>query len=301
MIVFNKWWEFDPGFACLLSDKARPAELKDWWPKFHDHPRPRRNPETPKKPGPCMPRAVFKRPKALIEIWCISDLLEYLPDEDKYQSSSACKAKRMEVMFRAKDPSLVIALGTASAGDFQTVNGSVVIGTTCFMHNSHPNGTNPNSNWDTTDFEKILSSTVTAKEFKTLIGPLGMPKDGTTARFLPPPLNAAPQFNVYAQHDAVAVGNVNVSDYRDYEETDKETLAAFRSAHPLAALGSLETTHGIIRTFGGPRFIFISGIVDRLGRFKDDVNPKPYAQNTCGAHNMGIVLASLLPRIESIL
>jgi hypothetical protein len=89
----------------------------------------------------------------------------------------------------------------------------------------------------------------------------------------------------------VALGNVNVTYYRDYDTTDKETLKAFRAHCPLGVLGSLETTHGLIRVLGSSRFIFISGIVDRLGQFAVDVNPKSDAQNTAGAHNAGIVLA----------
>jgi hypothetical protein len=298
LIVFNKWWEFEPGFASLLSDYARPPELSGWWPNFHDHPRPRRDPAVPGAPRPAFPRAVFKHPWGQVEVWCISDLLEHLPDEGKWQSSSERKAERLSEMFRGEAPRLVIAVGTASAGDSETLNGSVVVGTTCFLHNSRPNGTNSYSNWQEGPFHQIIDSSLSTEEFARLVGSDDPTRREAENRFLPAPLHGASKPSIHANYDAVALGNMNVTNYEDYQATDQETIDAFRQSCPGAVFGSLETTHGLIRAMGGPRFLFISGIVDRLGRFDEDVAPKPYAQNSAGAHNAGLALAWMLPRIE---
>jgi hypothetical protein len=119
-------------------------------------------------------------------------------------------------------------------------------------------------------------------------------------RLLSTPLAPAPEPTILPDYDAVALGNVNVTDYRDYEVTDRATIQAFRVTAPDALLGSLETTHGLIRVLGIDRFMFVSGIVDRLGRFHEDVDPRPYAQNTIGAHNAGMAVVWLIPRLEQL-
>jgi hypothetical protein len=302
MVVFNKWWEFEPGFACVLNNEVRPAATKDWWPILHEHPRPRRNPkDTPDAVKPAFPRAVLGLNWGVAEFWCISDLLEHLPAGGKWQSSSECKAARMPEMFKGLVPSLVIAVGTAAAGDTMSLNGCVVAGTKCFMHNSRPNCTNRDSNWQTGPFNVLLGSEFSRGQFNVLFDWDDSIKSEIAKRLLPPPTNTASELRVYPEYDDVAVGNVNVSDYHDYEITDKETLAAFHLACPGDRLGSLETTHGMIRAIGTPRFMYISGIVDRLGCFHEDVDQKPYPQNFAGAHNAGVTLAWLLPRLECVL
>ena len=301
LIVFNKWWEFDAGFACLLSDYARPPELKDWWPAFHDHPRHRRNPKLPGTPAPARARALFRRRWGLVEVWCISDLLEHFPDEGKWQSSAQRKAQRLVEIFRGDPPSLVIAVGTAASEGETSINGSVVVGTQCFLHNSRPDGANPDSNWRMASFDHLLDSSFAPEEFAELLGPVGTTQSEMATRFLPTPLHGVPQPTVRADYNAVALGNVNVTSYADYAATDAETVAAFRRQCPSALFGSLETTHGLIRALGGPRFLFVSGIVNRLGHFAEDVDPRPYAQNSAAAHNAGVTVAWLLPRLQSVM
>lgn len=69
-------------------------------------------------------------------------------------------------------------------------------------------------------------------------------------------------------------------------------------------VASVETTHGIIRLASNAPFAFISGITDRLNHFSDDVsakdgkgNDKTEAQNFAAAFNIGVYLASMLPKI----
>jgi hypothetical protein len=129
----------------------------------------------------------------------------------------------------------------------------------------------------------LLSSSIPREKFDAVFDAGSSKHTEVAKRFLPPPLNCAPSLTIYADYDAVAVGNINVTDYRDYEATDKETLADFRQKWPLAVLGSLETTHGLIRSIGTSSFVFVSGIVDRLGHFADDVGPRTLCTELIGS------------------
>src|SRR5688500_10440701 len=116
LVVVNKWWECDPLMAVLLHNQARPAaELGErGWPRELHHPRERPNQKKlPLKDPHPRPRAVFNLERVDAEVWCISDLLEHLPDEPKYQSSSERKAERAPLIFEGAEPDLVIAVGTA--------------------------------------------------------------------------------------------------------------------------------------------------------------------------------------------
>lgn len=296
VIVVNKWWELDPVMFCLTSKYLR----KDIpWPIFKDHPRPRRNPKKPEPPEPAKPRAIFSFPFAEAEIWCVSDLIEHLPDESKYQSSTERKAEVIGQIF-AEPADLCIAVGTAAAGDARSLNGSAVIGTQCFMHNSKPNGANPDSNWQAGPFDEILRSALTEGEFDSITRfEIPLTQKISSTLFAPPNAPSA-SLSILCDYEAVAVGNLNVSNYQEYDTTDRETLKTFNEKAPEALLGSLETTHGLIRALGHPRFIFISGIVNRLLHFHEDVDPARYAQNTVGAHNAGIVLSALLCRLHHL-
>lgn len=80
------------------------------------------------------------------------------------------------------------------------------------------------------------------------------------------------------------------------------TLKAFGDANTGAPLGSLETTHAVIRATLGSSFLYISGIVNRFGRFDEDVGGPGFkcAQNFVGAYNAGVALAWMLPMIDAV-
>jgi hypothetical protein len=298
-VVFNKWWELDPALSAMISGSVRQHNALPW-PQLFSHPRARHNPNEPASPDRVRPRAVFATSFAIIDVWCVSDFLEHFPDKPKWQSSTERKAERLAEMFGLGDIDYCVAAGTAASGDYPSRNGSVVIGTRCFLHNAKPDGTNSDSNWQGGPFDTVLESKFTREEFALLSAVESRLKPEATLRMLPPPLNAAPELGIIADYDAVAVSSCNVTDYREYDLTDKATLEAFSKAAPLSILGSLETTHGLIRALGPDRFVFVSGIVDRLLHFNDDVGPRTYAQNTVGAHNVGVVLQWMLPRFEQI-
>ncbi|HTA27195.1 MAG TPA: hypothetical protein VK809_05370, partial [Bacteroidia bacterium] len=94
----------------------------------------------------------------------------------------------------------------------------------------------------------------------------------------------------------------------DYSISDPSGVQAVRDAGITATIGSIETTHGIIKLASDAKFAFISGITDRFTHFNDDVNGKDVngnikteAQNYAAAFNIGVYLASALPKIVTIL
>jgi hypothetical protein len=294
LVVVNKSWECDPVLNALLGEGSSPL-LRQNWPALRDWPRPRRNP--PKgspagapDPDP-KPRALFALPNTFVEVWCIADLLEHFPDESRFQSSSERKAERLPLVLQGRTPDLVIAVGTAAfPSSSENLNGAVVAGTTVFAHDGDPG--NPSSGWTWT-FDTFVRSTLASDAFSRMaaIGAQVLP------RLVPTPHAASCQRTFLAQHDVVSLGSVNVTDYKKYGSSDAAALKAFQDAKTGLVAGSLETTHAVIRATLGDRFMFVSGIVDRIGHFDEDIGEIVYAQNFVGAHNAGIALAWMLAAI----
>ena len=300
IVVVNKWWECDPLVNVLLNDNARPASELGW-PNPLNHPRQRPDQKNlpPENPSP-LPRAVFNLKNTTIEAWCISDLLEHYPDKPNFQSSSELKARYLPKIFASQAADFVIAVGTAGYPGIYTENGSVVVGTEIFIHNGHPNGENPDSNWSDGPFDTLLKSTLGETAFDQITTIETSPKPSVMDRFMVPPLNPATYGKLIARSDYAALGTVNVTKYTEYAEKDAETQKAFTDSYNIALARSLETTHGLIRKQSEASFIFVSGITDRIGHFDDEVSLRSYAQNTSAAHNAGVVLAWMLPRIDAL-
>jgi len=298
-VVINKWWECDPILFALLNANACPANLP--WPTTLQsaRKRPNQNQLPPENPTPA-PRAVFESKNTAAEVWCISDLLEHLPDKTALQSSSELKAKVLPKIFKfGSAPSLVIALGTAGLpNDASSENGNVVVGTKIFMHNAHPGGSNPDSNWSVGPFDQIIDSALPRSAFEAMIK---VDWASVSNRFLPVPNNQSVSNRSLVKHENVDLVTVNVTNYAEYAVTDLQIVAIFAKSGASGPPASLETTHGLIRVQSDAPFLFISGITDRLGHFDQEVTPRSYAQNTAAAHNAGVVLAWLLPRIDDVL
>lgn len=277
IVVVNKYWECDAILAAFLGEAAPPV-LRQHWPKVVEWPRARRNPprgSAPLAPDSApQPRLEYALDDTTIELWCVSDLLEHLPDEGKYQSSSERKAERLQAILGRRTPDLVIAVGTAGAPvPSENWNGAVVVGSGVFAHDGDP--ANAHSRWSWT-FDTLVPSSLPPTTFAavTAIGSSVLP------RLLPTPRLPSSQRALFAQHDFVSLGTVNVTDYKKYATADAENLAAFAAAKTGTLAGSLETTHAVIRAILGGRFLFVSGIVNRLGHFDADVgapgfNPDP--------------------------
>lgn len=291
LVIVNKWWECDPALAAMLSDNTRPA--KSPWPT---HLKPARRPPELSSPNPNpVPRAIFPYNTFTAEVWCVSDLLDGLPSN--LQSSSEEKYERLTAIFKGEEPGLVISVGTASTPQSGVnCNGGVTVGTSIFMHNGCPNGSNPDSNLDLPDFDKVIKSSIPEPTFDRI-----RRMDVTSAlnRFLPVPLNPSSSVDVSIGLGDVALGTVNVTDYRKYAEKDLLTVQEFAALRDTANVVSLETTHGLIRARAGEYpFLFVSGIVNRFQRFGTDVDPRRDAQNTAGAHNAGVVVTWMLSILD---
>lgn len=299
LVITNKWWECDPLMFVLLHDQARPHDVLGW-PDPLDHPRPRPNPaQLPAENSHPAPRAIFHLPRTDVEIWCISDLMEHLPDKAEFQSSSEVKMRYLRRIFDAgNEPSLVIAFGTAGFPDPTSQNGSVVVGTGIFIHNYHTNGRNPHSNWTQGPFDTLLTSPLGANLLETILRPETLPHSSIMARFVVPPLNPAEPGKLIAGHELVDLGTANVTDYREYELAGKTAREAFASQYDTSLVRSVETTHGLIRVSSTAPFVFVSGLPNRDGHFANEVDPRPYAQNTAAAHNAGVVVAWMLPTLD---
>lgn len=234
-----------------------------------------------------------------MECWCISDLLEHLPDRD--HASSEWKAERLPLIFQGNPPVLTIAVGTASAVDPVSWNGAVVVGTNAFLHNYHPDGSNPRSNWTAGPFDTVLVSSLSREAFETLMQVDTGLSPPVSDRMFPVPLNPTTGPAIRTDYDAVALATVNVTDFHEYEQADAATRAAYEKNGSTAPIGSVETTHGVIRACSGDRFLFVSGIANRFGHFNEDVSPRFYTQNAAAAHNAGVLLAWMLPRLRTVL
>ncbi len=297
IITINKWWECDPIISVLLNDYVRPASELGW-PKLLNYP-------YKKNKFQKAPRGVFKLSTFQAEIWCISDLLTNHPNTPQFQSSSERKMEQIGQIFEYSNHpiNLVIAVGTAASYPPETsLNGSVICGTKAFLHNCHPNGKNPHSNWECGPFDTVLESTLKKSDFKTFTD-FHNDQSPIFDRFLVPPLNPDPLGGrLYANYDYVALSMINVTDASEYSDTDRVTAAAYQNRYNSEFGKSIETTHGLIRVAAGEKtpFLFISGITDRGEYFKEDVEPRPYSQRTSCAHNAGIVIAWMLPKINNL-
>ena len=98
---------------------------------------------------------------------------------------------------------------------------------------------------------------------------------------------------------------VRTSSLDDYVWADEAAHRRFEATHEASQgtvrIGSLETTHGIVRLQSEAPFIFVSGITDRIGHFNEDVGLRSYAQNFACAHNAGVATAWLIPQVVKFL
>lgn len=290
MIVVNKSWEAEPLVAALRSTNGRPAEFP------HEVAAP--SVEIPWSDGrkqKISARAAYLAGEAAVEVWCIKDLM----DPAKSASSSDEKARVLPMIAAAGQPPdhLVVAVGTASLPDARSFNGSVAVGSSCFLFD--PNASpNPDSRWSDDRIGHLID-----EEDRTSTNGLmaWLERDARPdieTRFLPPPLLPATPPILIVSTTSVAVSDVNVTNPDNYVWADPAALASFSAVAPKRTVGSVETTHGVIRlSIPSPNFLFVSGIANRLGYFNSELSPRSYAQNFAASHNAGVTVAWLLPRI----
>lgn len=296
MIIANKWWEADPLCAVLIHDKARPSGYSNFkFPHYPASPGPKPTPGMSQSEDPIVkPRMTCEIAGAAVEVWCIEELM----NPSQHSSSSAEKARVLPSAFASgQSADLIIAFGTAGSRPGIHANGSVVVGRRVFIHD--PLATNPGPNhWVPPVSDAVVDSLLDAQILYRLTDTW---RASAEVRFIYPPVEAADPMLVLIGNGFISLGVVNITSYDDYSWADSAAVASFERAGVDGQIGSIETTHGVIRSSSECPFLFVSGITDTEGLFDFQVTPRAYAQNTAAAHNAGITVAWLLPALMLLL
>jgi hypothetical protein len=293
MVIANKWWEADPLCWVLFHKKARPAIFSDF--KINNYPVQRKFDEATEPPiqdPPVFPRITFKCRDAIVEIWCLEELMN--PAENP--SSAAEKARVLpKAITYGATPDLVVAFGTAGSRQDLRINGCVVIGRKVYIHDAYKSVKDRTGMWTPPAADTVIESELSGR---VIPGISSMGKHSAEARFLPPPIAPANPLLLMAGNGLIAVGHVNCTNYDDYAWSPVRAVESFNdNASEMGEIGSIESTHGLIRLLSAAPFLYVSGIVDPVGFFNFQVTPKVYAQNTVAAHNAAIALAWILPDV----
>lgn len=119
---------------------------------------------------------------------------------------------------------------------------------------------------------------------------------------VPAPVRPTELRTVLINFDFVAMATaVNVTDYSDDAWADDSTVAAYRAAAPGLPMGSVETTHGVIRSCTNAPFLILLG--NRRPR-RALLRRRRHTQLCAGlrsctaAHNAGVAFAEVLPALS---
>lgn len=310
VIIANKTWEAAPLLVALFSKKMRPDALVPT-ARLYD-------PEIAPAPygHPPTPRAELRidgDTPASVQVWCIEDWM------DPHAGGSNTPEKvRLLPRFLAEAakrfggrPDVIVAFGTAGIPGRLASNGCVAVGSSVFVHDPYAERALAERTierlddehepmWTDARLDHVLASSLPKGFFRAAPDAL---RHAAEARFVKPPVHAADPLLILAGHGFASVGTVNVTDYDDYVWADARSLAVFRGRVDRHEVGSIETTHGLIRLAAedalgtAPCFLYISGLTDTLGYFDMEVTPRQGAQNLAAAHNAGVTTAWLLPEV----
>lgn len=355
LVVANKTWECEPLVNVLLSEKARPALLKDVVLKLPclpateakpaaggsvaaPPPRPRLTlqferadgvwqPDTPTTPGSW----AGTRTVVSVEVWCIEDWMtnkgSHSSSADKWRTAlPAIVSNTFREGGVVQPPDLVVAFGTAGIPLLETANGCVTVGSRVYYHDAFEPRSQaararraaeearvalvgdppllrveelPLTTEDKARRHVFRDSTglLHPNLFRNLSADL---RFAAEARFLPAPLSPATPPRILAGNGHASLGTANITNYDDYIWSDEETRQLFEREVRQREIGSMETTHALIRlAWDGCPFLFVSGLTDRVPAFNFEVTPRAYAQNFAAAHNAGVAVAHLLPDLAA--
>lgn len=278
LIVANKWWEADPLVATLSSAKTCPPALAF----VHED------------EGTGL-RGYFQGARGRVEVWCVQELMGAAVSG----SSTAEKAHVLPPLLSSDDIALVVAFGTAATPGETSRNGCVVVGTNVFLHDAKVGDSS--SHWPIPRPDAVIASVLSKGSFANITGSPDASTRVATLALTPPNNPAKPTLST--DFDYVALADVNVTDYHNYKVADQKVVDAYAASGATQPVGSLETTHGVIRecTPNPVPFMFVSGITDRVGFFDDEVGKAPYQQNFVAAHNAGVAVAAMMPAIMAFL
>lgn len=285
-IIVNKNWEAEPMLAGMCGNEFRPKSLafpRDILPlqagKYSS--------DKPRMIVQCTGSSDEGTVVQLeAKVWCIQDLM----DKSVSSSSSEEKYRVLKSLIEKEKPDLIIAAGTAGYIADMSYSGCVVVGGCFFTHNGHPN--NPASNWTHPSIGQIKDLNVNPKLFSIFDREF---KQKAESKFLPVPVNPSSRLAVIVSPFYTAISAANITDYAEYAWADKEAVEHFRSIEKKLPIGSVETTHGVIRAASDTACIFASAITDREGHFDLEVIP---GQNYVASLNMGILLGQLMNDIN---
>jgi len=328
LIVVNKTWECEPIVSVLTHRDARPAVL-DRFRRVYDPLGPHeRKGEEPRyrATAPPRPRLAWSIGGDAFELWCIEDWMTTAREIDL-----PCKGKTLvelgsssswekltgalpaigKCAFGGARPSLVIAVGTAGIPADHTLNGCVTIGTRCYVQDPWADAPKKEVDEQVARWGPLITDEISELTKGVILSPGLSPALFTTismesrfsaeARFLSAPINPAHPPRILAGHGYAALSTININDYDDYVWADEETMRKFEQAVKQREIGSMETTHALIRIhFRDTPFMFVSGITDRVPMFNAEVTPRKYTQNFVGAHNAGVALAHMLPELTRL-
>ena len=211
-----------------------------------------------------------------------------------------------KLAFGGKAPDLVLAFGTAGIPSPESMNGCVTIGTRIYVDDPWLDA-KPEERAEQVDrFGPLLGDEIKdardtrigSPQLRDTLFSVDMAYDirhAAEARFLRAPVEPAALPRILAGHGFASLGTINVCDYDDYVWADEETLRLFETQVRQREIGSMETTHGLIRlTWPKTAFVFVSGLTDRVPMFNAEVAPRKYAQNFAAAHNAGVTAAFLV-------
>jgi hypothetical protein len=293
MLISNKWWEADPLCWVLFHDKAHPGLFSDY--KIKNYPTQRRfarSTESRPPDPPVLPRFTFCCLDATVEVWCLEELMN--PSEHPSSTLEKTRVLPAAIHFGSM-PDLVVAFGTGGSREGLGINGCVVVGRRVFIHDPYESESDRTGMWRAPSPNTVVDSDLTSSVFRC-ISPES--RHSAEARFLPTPVSPANPALVLTGNSFISVGAINGTDYDDYTRIGSSTVAAFKEhGARFGEIGSIESTHGVVRVVADAPFLYVTGITDSVGVFNIQVTPRVYAQNTVAAHNAAIALAWLLPDV----
>lgn len=113
--------------------------------------------------------------------------------------------------------------------------------------------------------------------------------------FFAPPLNPAAS-RLLCDATSVALGTLNVTNPAEHDNADRATVAAYAQVPGPAKAASIDTTHGLVRVHSDAPFLFISGIVNRIGVLRargcsSKLQPEHGRRQQCG-NRFGVAAAA---------
>jgi hypothetical protein len=298
LVVANKSWEADPLVSVLLNPQLRPEPGFDNWTPGAEGQFSTFGGARPAGTPPC-PRCTSTFPGLHIEVWCLEDWMA-----GANHSSSKVKVEQVlpAIFGNGLAPDFVVAFGTASFPDATSYNGCVVAGTNAYLFNPYRNPPagvvhDATGDWDGAAKVGTLLTSNAGRGVFALLSSSPNTRLSIDTRLIPAPNYATipPVFVPAANY--VALSDLNITNYDDYVWADPMALNDCLAKNPAYPVGSVETTHGLVRSMSDAPFLFLSGITNRLGHLNQEQAPRAVAQNFVAAHNAGIALAWLLPLI----